>query len=50
MLEYKFLPFGLSDKELNALGILGIEIGVTICVMGTIIVIFDALSRREDML
>lgn len=50
MLEYAFLPFNLSVQELNAMGILGIEIGVTICVMGTIIVIFDALSRREDLL
>lgn len=50
MLEYGVLPFNLTEQELNAIGILGIEIGVTICVMGTIIVIFDALSRREDLL
>lgn len=50
MLEYAVLPFNLTVKELNALGILGIEIGVTICVMSTIIVIYDALSRREDVL
>ena len=32
--------------ELHSLGILGVEVGVTICVMCTI-AIFDALSRRE---
>jgi len=48
-LEYEKLPFGLHGPELHALGILGIEIGVTIGVMATIIVIFDALTRGEDL-
>lgn len=47
-LEYSVLPFGHHLPERHALGILGIEIGVTICVMTTIITIFDALTRREE--
>ena len=47
-LEYGKLPFTLSGPQKHALGILGIEIGVTLCVMATIIVIFDALVDREE--
>jgi multicomponent Na+:H+ antiporter subunit B len=47
-LEYGISPFLLPTAEKHALGILGIEIGVTLCVMATIIAIFDALTRKEE--
>lgn len=47
-LEYGVVPLAMKESERHALGILGIEIGVTICVMATIIVIFHALTRREE--
>ena len=47
-LEYGTLPLNISEPGRHALGILGIELGVTICVMSTIIVIFDALVGREE--
>lgn len=49
-LEYEKLPLSLPAPELHSLGILSVEIGVTICVMCTIIAIFDALTRREGPL
>ena len=48
MLQYEYLPVALEPKNLHTLGIVGVEIGVTLCVMATIIAIFDALTRRED--
>lgn len=49
-LEYGRLPLSVHDPaELHVYGILGIEIGVTIGVMATIIAIFDALTRGEDL-
>lgn len=49
-LEYGKFPIHMHDPaELHALGMLGIEIGVTICVMATIIGILDALTRGEDL-
>ncbi len=50
MLEYGMLPFVHDVVERHVLGILVIEIGVTVCVMATIVAIFDALARREDLL
>ncbi|MFH1723584.1 MAG: MnhB domain-containing protein [Elusimicrobiota bacterium] len=48
-LDYSFLPFPLPAPRLRWLGILGIEIGVTIGVMGTMVLIFDLLTdRRRD--
>lgn len=48
-LEYGKLPFQFLDyHQLHALGILLIEIGVTVCVMMTIIGILEALLKRED--
>lgn len=49
-LDYEKLPLSLPAHELHSLGILGVEVGVTICVMCTIIAIFDALTRREGPL
>jgi len=46
-LEYGVFPLDMIEGERHALGILGIEIGVTICVMATIIAIFDALTGKE---
>lgn len=48
-LEYNYLPFTVEHAhELHALGILMVEIGVTICVMMTIINILDAVVERGD--
>lgn len=48
-LDYGFLPFGGETLgELHASGILMIEIGVTLCVMTTIIDILDAVIERAD--
>lgn len=49
-LEYGKFPIHLHDPaELHAIGMLGIEIGVTICVMATIIAILDALTKGGDL-
>ena len=48
-LDYSYLPFKAEHtNELHALGILFIEIGVTICVMMTILNILDAVVERGD--
>lgn len=48
-LDYSFLPIAAdSAHELHAWGILFIEIGVTMCVMMTIINILDAVIERGD--
>ena len=48
-LDYTFLPVAMHHwGELHALGILMIEIGVTVCVMMTIIDIMDAIIERLD--
>ena len=48
-LNYTNLPVPMHEvAELHALGILMIEIGVTICVMMTIIDIMDAIIARLD--
>ena len=48
-LDYSFLPVPMEHlAELHALGILMIEIGVTVCVMMTIIDIMDAIIERLD--
>lgn len=44
--EYDKLPFGLSHAESHSAGILMIELGVTICVMATIITILNAIMTR----
>mgnify|MGYP000018224612 CR=1 FL=1 len=47
--DYSYLPFKAEHtNELHALGILFIEIGVTICVMMTILNILDAVVERGD--
>lgn len=47
-LEYSLLPIPINDVEKHVWGILGIETGVTICVMFTIIAIFYALVGKEE--
>ena len=48
-LDYSYLPVHMEvAHELHALGILMIEIGVTICVMMTILNIMDAVIRGSD--
>ena len=48
-LEYSLLPFSASaPHDLHALGILLVEIGVTVCVMMTIVNILDAVVERGD--
>lgn len=48
-LDYSFLPFAIEEThELHALGILIIEIGVTVCVMMTILNIMDVVTKRSD--
>ena len=49
-LDYSYLPVHMEHlAELHALGILMIEIGVTICVMMTIIDILDVVTERADI-
>jgi len=45
-LEYAEFPAGVDTAELHSIGILMVEIGVTIGVMGTIITILNALRER----
>lgn len=48
-LDYSYLPLKLEHvNEMHAMGILMIEIGVTVCVMTTIINIMDAVVRRSE--
>ncbi len=48
-LNYSMLPVPMHhEAELHALGILMIEIGVTVCVMMTIIDIMDTIIERLD--
>lgn len=47
-LEYAKLPFNVEEIFRHQYGILGIEIGVTLTVMATIIVIFDAITRKGE--
>ena len=48
-LEYGVFPLMIPAAEKHALGIDGIGVGVTLCVMATIIAILDALARREGI-
>jgi multicomponent Na+:H+ antiporter subunit B len=43
-LDYDRLPLGLEADMLRNWGILGVEIGVALAVMGTLVAIFDHLS------
>jgi|Deesub1362A_J573_1020465.scaffolds.fasta_scaffold00415_7 multicomponent Na+:H+ antiporter subunit B len=47
-LDYGVLPIASAPAEARALGILGIEAGVTMGVMGVIIIMFDLLTRRGE--
>ena len=47
-LDYGALPFASTAAERHLQGISGVEIGVALCVMSTIIIIFDALARGKE--
>lgn len=48
-LEYEYwIPLEMSVRSKHEWGILVIEAGVTICVMATIIVIYDAITRKGE--
>lgn len=48
-LEYGKLPLPIHEAELHSIGILLIEIGVTICVAATIITILEAVLERKNI-
>ncbi len=48
-LEYGKLPLPLHTEELHSVGILLIEIGVTVCVAATIITILEAVLERKSI-
>lgn len=48
-LEYGKLPIPVHEAELHSLGILGIEVGVTVAVAATIITILDAVLERKSL-
>ena len=45
-LEFEALPFPIDALEKHSTGILLVEVGVTICVMSTIITILNAIMER----
>lgn len=47
-LEYNKMPLNIHQAELHSIGITAVEIGVTIGVAGTIIMILDALMERTS--
>ncbi len=48
-LDYNFLPFRMEPAhEMHALAIFMIEIGITMCVMMTIINLLDAIVKRGE--
>jgi len=48
LLQYDRLPLGLEPDMLRNWGILGVELGVALAVMGTLIAIFDGLSAGGE--
>lgn len=46
-LDYSALPLPFPKAEIRSLGILGIETGVALGVMGTMILIYDCLTDRK---
>lgn len=48
-LEYGKLPLPVHEAELHSMGILLIEIGVTVCVAATIITILEAVLERKSI-
>lgn len=47
LLDYGALPLPVEASERRSLGILGIEVGVTLAVAGAVVGIFDTLYARE---
>jgi multicomponent Na+:H+ antiporter subunit B len=46
-LDYGVIPWEATAAKARALGILGIEVGVTLAVMGVTIIMFDSLTRER---
>lgn len=46
-LDYGVIPVEATAAKARALGILGIEVGVTLAVMGVTIIMFDSLTRER---
>lgn len=46
-LDYGVLPLPLAAANIRALGTLVIEVGVTMCVTGVLVLIYDALTSGE---
>ncbi|HSW56899.1 MAG TPA: MnhB domain-containing protein [Dehalococcoidales bacterium] len=46
-LDYSYLPLPLADADRRYYGILFVEIGVAMCVFGTLLSIFDSLTREK---
>ncbi len=46
-LDYGVVPVEATAAKARALGILGIEVGVTLAVMGVTIIMFDSLTRER---
>ena len=49
VLDYGAYPINLPPMELRPLGIVGIEVGVTLTVAGVIISIYDAFTRKDEL-
>lgn len=47
-LDYEAIPLGIDAAALRGFGILAVEIGIGLAVMGTLISIFDDLSENGD--
>ncbi len=47
-LNYAFLPLGLEAASLRSFGILFIEIGVAMALIGTLVAIFDDLVKGHE--
>lgn len=45
-MDFSYLPIPVHEAERHSIGILSVEVGVTICVMATIITILNAIMRR----
>jgi multicomponent Na+:H+ antiporter subunit B len=47
-LDHAYLPFGMEEAKVRSLGILLIEIGVAVALVGTLVAIFDDLVEGHE--
>lgn len=47
-LDYEMLPFGMEPADLRYWGILIVEVGIGLTVMGVLVLIFDVMVDGED--